>query len=143
MILWQNFKNDISIINSFDTGKKDKQAPNVDSPNWKINDIGIMTMYNFHTDSNHPYDSIEYKKAAGHEFGHLIGLSHAYEPNKDSKTPTEDTDEVTAEDDIMWFGSKVSFNDMEMVFLAALYNEKQYFNGPNISEAITMRTKNV
>ena len=148
-------KNKVFIVNSFDEALYDKyiatgiedyrQAPNVNNPpsSWKINDVGEMTMYNFHTHSDDPYESKEYKRAAGHEFGHLIGLGHAYEPNREDGSTTEDTDEVNAEKDIMWFGNEVSFNDMEMVFLAALYNEKQYFNGPNVSEAITMISKNV
>lgn len=143
-------KNVISIVNSFDEDLFNKygddedyrQAPNV-AGNWKIDSIEEMkmTMYNFHTkvyDDGIGYNSEDYENAAGHEFGHLIGLAHAYEPNKDSDTPTESTAEVNADKDIMWFGGEVSFNDMEMVFLAALYNEKQYFNGDNISEAITM-----
>ena len=103
---------------------------------WKINNIGKMTMYNFHTHSNNPYDSEDYKRAAGHEFGHFLGLKDAYKENEVGGKPTKETFEAT-KDDIMWEGDIVSFNDMEMFFLAALYNEKQYFNSSKKSEAIT------
>ena len=141
-------KNMVSIINSFDedlynqyisTRDEDiMQAPNVETKTWKINNIGNMTMYNFHTHPDYfTYGEVNYTVDAGHEFGHLLGLGDAY--NKDLIETSE-----TNEKDIMWditkdSSVKVSFNDLEMVFIAALYNKKQEFARENVSPAITMQ----
>lgn len=139
-------KNVISMINSFDENLYEehefdendeyRQAPKVENSHWEINNIGKMTMYNFHTK---PYDGIgydveDYKNAAARRFGYLIGVGYAYEIKVGDKSAMG-----FDFSDIMWGGKFVSFISMEMAFLAALYNEKQCFNGDNVSEAITIR----
>lgn len=105
---------------------------NVRSIQWSIQTLGDMTIYN-HCQEEDIVEN-EFYRQVKHEFGHFMGLGDAY-------NGAEETDEVTCED-IMWNGSIVSSNDIEMLFLAALKNEKQYFysNGIKIkSEAITIK----
>ena len=70
-------------------------------------------------------------QVAAHEFGHLLGIGDAYEENGVAKI--QPTEEVPMED-IMRGGSVITYNHIEIIFLAALKNEKQYFDS---SEAIT------
>jgi len=148
--------NKIYIINSFDKGlyvkhEADKdnedywQISNVDTKGWKINAIGKMTMYSFfksieeydsdgqkkYDPDGHNYYKDEYIVTAGHEFGHLIGIGDAYEKGLIINS------EIIA-NEIMMGGSEITFNDMEMAFLAVLYNRKQDFAGEFKSDAITM-----
>ena len=106
-----------------------------DIDSWRVNSVGEMTLYNHEVDDagnlNSSMSLSKYLDNAGHEFGHLMGIGHAY----DYGTVT---DEVRI-DDIMWSGSTVSSNDIEMVFMAALKNKQQNFyahGSEQISEAI-------
>lgn len=116
---------------------------NVKVNQWSIQTLGDMTIYNHYqkidkntgqaTEKIIELDETEFYREVRHEFGHFMGLGDAY-------NGAAETDEVSSED-IMWIGHTVSSNDIEMLFLAALKNEKQYFysNGNKIkSEAITM-----
>ena len=111
--------------------------PDIDS--WRVNKVGEMTLYNHEvfndgTFNNTPMLLDKYLNNAGHEFGHLMGIGHAYDGAKP-------TDEVN-ESDIMWGGSIVSSNDIEMVFMAAMKNKHQNFYShglEQISEAIRER----
>lgn len=103
---------------------------------WSVNSVGEMTLYNHEVDNygkfnNTPMTKDIYLNNAGHEFGHLMGIGHSYDYGTK-------TDEVKT-DDIMWGGSTVSSNDIEMVFMAALKNKQQNFydhGDEKISEAI-------
>ncbi|HIT86331.1 MAG TPA: hypothetical protein IAB62_00795 [Candidatus Coprocola pullicola] len=123
----------INVINTYDKYTKNKQISHVSNTQWKINHVGIMTMYSFFGDNaiENRYTREQYMQVAAHEFGHLLGIGDAYEENGVAKI--QPTEEVPMED-IMRGGSVITYNHIEMIFLAALKNEKQYFDS---SEAIT------
>ena len=125
----------VTLINTYDPNSNKKQISNVETRGWKINNIGTLTMYSFFEDdqSQNLYSKNQYTFVAAHEFGHLLGIGDAYEENSDGTYKIRQTGEVPI-DDIMRGGNNITYNNIEMVFLAALKNQKQEFYD---SEAIT------
>lgn len=127
---------EVSVINTKSQQDTSLHISNVEqlSGSWTINNLGHMNIYN-HCQLDDSIvvelDKNEYSRTAAHEFGHFIGLGDAY-------NGCQATDEVK-ENDIMWNGSIISSNDIEMILLAALKSEKQYYYSDGakiISEAI-------
>lgn len=139
--------NVINVINLYDEYTKTKQVSNVNiGSGWRINNVGKMTMYNFFEqpkDNGEYYSGYNkegYVNVACHEFGHLVGLGDAYGADNSGNSLTTQAKELTS-GSIMWAGSSITYIEIEMIFLAALKNEMQFFNNAMgiESEAIIVR----
>jgi len=129
---------DVIIINSIDDGAHLSKVALPYGAYWKINNIGKMTIYNHEYIRN--YSREEYINIASHEFGHLVGVGDAYgNPYEDN---VGNNDETPGED-IMRGGGYISENDIEMVFLAALKNQKQYFYNDEKGGVIRIKSEAV
>jgi len=131
-------QNVINVINKFDerldnNNPRQRQVSNIVVNNWRINNIGKVTMFNFFEEPSYVgghyegYNREAYVVVAAHEFGHLLGLGDAHGTDTAGNQLTTATKDLT-QNSIMWDGTQITYIEIEMVFLAALKNEMQFFN---------------